>query len=232
MMARLFAYWEEANQECDGFTVRFASYGESIFVCGASNQAAGLISSLKSYKLLGKKLGQRVGLFQLNQVWQRVWTADVMKGIERQAYYRTGRGCPQVPDLVLSIPTRDAFKILHSSLKKTKSFLSETDLLQHIAQDIWIPSFTTLNAEHFFAVMRSPNHSTPDMHDYDGYVRDYVLLNLYRRYFTLPFQCILDPKVTTRTKELRLFAKEFEQGVQQQRVRDRKKKRLEFSLWP
>ena len=182
MMARLFAYWEEANQECDGFTVRFATYGESVFVCDTSNQAVGLISSLKSYKLLGEKLGQRVGLFQLNQVWQRVWTADVMKGIERQAYYRTGRGCPQVPDLVLSIlQGTPAFKILHSSLKKTKSFLSETDLLQHIAHYIWIPSFTTLNAEHFFAGMRTPNHLTPDMHDYDGYVHDYVLLNLYRR---------------------------------------------------
>ena len=43
----------------DGFTVPFqspsalASYGESIFVC----QAVRLISSLKSYKLLRKKLG-------------------------------------------------------------------------------------------------------------------------------------------------------------------------------
>ena len=49
----------------DGFTVPFqspsalASYGESIFVC----QAVRLISSLKSYKLLRKKLGPFVKLF-------------------------------------------------------------------------------------------------------------------------------------------------------------------------
>ena len=45
----------------DGFTVWFhspsalASYGESIFVCDKSNQALRLISSLKSYKILGEK---------------------------------------------------------------------------------------------------------------------------------------------------------------------------------
>ena len=35
--------------------------------------------------------------------------ADVVKDIERQAYFRTGRRCPQGPDLALSKPTRDTF---------------------------------------------------------------------------------------------------------------------------
>ena len=45
-----------------------------------------------------------------------------MKDVERQAYFRTGRRCPQGPDLALSKPTRDAFKMLHSSFEKTNSF--------------------------------------------------------------------------------------------------------------
>ena len=55
--------------------------------------------------------------------------------------------------------------MLHSSFEKTKSFFSENDL-QHIAQDISFPSFTTLHVEHFFTGMRTPSRHTPDMHDY------------------------------------------------------------------
>ena len=61
----------------DGFTVRFhspsalASYGESIFVCDTSNQAVRLISSLKSYKHLGEKLGLFIELFQLEEELSR-----------------------------------------------------------------------------------------------------------------------------------------------------------------
>ena len=91
--------------------------------------------------------------------------ADFMKDVERQAYFRTGRRCPQGPDLALSKPTRDAFKMLHSLFEKTNSFFSENDL-QHIAKDICFPSFTTLHVEHFFAGMRTPSRPTPDMHDY------------------------------------------------------------------
>ena len=109
--------------------------------------------------------------------------ADGMKNIERHAYFRTGRRCPQGPDLALSKSTRDAFKMLHSSFEKTKSFFSENDL-QHIAQDISFPSFTTLHVEHFFAGMKTLSRPTPDMHDYVS--RD-VLFNLYRRCITLPF---------------------------------------------
>ncbi|PFX25006.1 hypothetical protein AWC38_SpisGene10386 [Stylophora pistillata] len=87
--------------------------------------------------------------------------ADGMKNIEGHAYFRTGRRCPQGPDLALSKPTRDAFKMLHSSFEKTKSFFSENDL-----QYISFPSFTTLHVEHFFAGLRTPSRPTPDMHDY------------------------------------------------------------------
>ena len=55
--------------------------------------------------------------------------------------------------------------MLHSSFERTKSFLSENNL-QHIAEDIFFPSFTTLHVEHFFAGMRTPSRPTPDMYDY------------------------------------------------------------------
>ena len=88
-----------------------------------------------------------------------------MKDIERKAYFRTGRRCPQGPDLAFTEPTRDAFNMLHSSFERTKSFLSENNL-QHITEDIFFPSFTTLHVEHFFAGMRTPSRPTPDMYDY------------------------------------------------------------------
>ena len=91
--------------------------------------------------------------------------ADLMKDIERKAYFRTRRRCPQGPDLAFTKPTRDAFNMLRSSFERTKSFLSENNL-QHIAEDIFFPSFATLHVEHFFAGMRTPSRPPPDMYDY------------------------------------------------------------------
>ena len=86
-----------------------------------------------------------------------------------------------------------------SSFEKTKSFFSENDL-QYIAPDICFPNFMTLHVGHFFAGMRTPSRPTPDMREY-GSRSPSCMLNLYRRYITLPFQCILDPKVTTRNEQ-------------------------------
>ena len=164
------------------------SYGESIFVCDTSNQAVRLISSLKSYKHLGEKLGLFIELFQLEEELSRKPSfqpsledgliilkeaADFMKDVERQAYFRTGRRCPQGPDLALSKPTRDAFKMLHSSF--------ENDL-RHIAKNICFPSFTTLHVEHFFAGMRTPSRPTPDMHDYGSHRPSCIVQSVQKVY--------------------------------------------------
>ena len=93
--------------------------------------------------------------------------SGAMKDIERQAYFRTGRRCPQGPDLGLSKSTRGGFKVLYSSFEKTKPFFSENDL-QHIAQDICFPSFTTLHVEHLFAGMRPQVVRHLEMHAYDS----------------------------------------------------------------
>ena len=80
----------------------------------------------------------------------------------RKAYFRTWQRCPQGPDLAFTKPTRDLFNLLHSSFQRTKSFFSENNL-QHIAEDIFFPSFTTLHVERFFARMRTPSRPTSDM---------------------------------------------------------------------
>jgi len=118
----------------DGFTVRFqspsalVSYGESVFVCDKSNQAIRLISSSKACKHLEKKLGLFIELFQLEELTKKESiqsnlddglkflkeAADLMKDMERKAYFRTRRRCPQGPDLTFTKPTSDDFKMLHS----------------------------------------------------------------------------------------------------------------------
>ena len=165
-----------------------------------------------------------------------------MKDIERQAYFRTGRRCPQGPDLALSKPTRDPFKMLHSSVEKTKSFFSENDL-PHNAQDICFPSFTTLHVEHFFAGMRSscrPScivesvqkiyHSSFSM--YTGPQSHYTERTINKREpewlydrAKLREEHLEKDDLREEASELRLFGKEFGQGVQQQRVRDKTKEK-------
>ena len=115
----------------------------NIIFCVTFKLAIRLISSLKAYKHLEEKLGPFIQLFQLEEELSRKESvqsnledglkilkeaAGLMKDIERKAYFRTGRRCPQGPDLAFTKPTSDAFKMLHSSFEKTKSFLSENDL--------------------------------------------------------------------------------------------------------
>ena len=113
---------------------------------------------------------------------------DVKKDIERQAYFGTGRRCPQAPDLALLKPTRDAFKMFNSSFEKTTSFFSE-----HIAQDICFPSFTTLHVEHFFAGMRTSSRPTPDMHDY-GSCRPSCIVELVQKVYHSSFSMYTGPQ--------------------------------------
>ena len=181
---------------------------------------------------------------------------DLMKDIERKAYFRTGRRCS------FTKPTRDAFNMLHSSFEKTKSFLSENNL-QHIAEDIFFPSFTTLHVEHFFAGMRTPSRPTPDMYDYASRRPSCIIESLQKVYnpsfsmYTGPQSHYTERKIDKKEPEwlyerakitgqdtvgredsakekdtlkqearhLRLFAKEFGQGVRQQKVRDKTKER-------
>ena len=83
--------------------------------------------------------------------------------------------------------------------RRSKSFFSENDL-QHIAQDICFPGFTTLHVEHFFVGMTTPSRPTPDMHDYGSH-RPGAIVESVQRYITLPFQRVPDPKVTTRDEK-------------------------------
>lgn len=170
----------------DGFTASFnspsslASFKETVFVCDINNQAVRVVSSLKSYKELGEKIGPFIDLFNLHEektksarqkptlndgITVLKGVADVMKTIQDDACSRTGKRCPQGPDLALTKPTRDAFKMLHDSFRKIRSGLSDKDL-NHIAEDLSFAAFTTLDTEHFFAGMRTPSRPTPDMYDY------------------------------------------------------------------
>ena len=179
-----------------------------------------------------------------------------MKEIEVQARGRTGRRCPQGPDLGFTKPTRDSFQMLHFSFAKIKSILDDKGLL-HIAEEIDFSSFTTLQVEHFFAGMRTPSRPTPDMHDYASRRPNCIIESLQKTYqssfvvYSGPQSHYIENKVhekepewlyercksrTVHTleerdetreeaKELRLFAKEFGQGVRQQRVRGKTQER-------
>ena len=108
-------------------------------------------------------------------------TADFMKEIELQAHARTGRRCPQRPDLRFTKPARDSFQMLHSSFVKIKSILDDKGLL-HIAEVIDFSSFTTLQVEHFFAGMRTPSRPTRDIHDYGSRRPNCIIESLQKTY--------------------------------------------------
>ena len=169
-----------------------------------------------------------------------------MREIEVQARARTGRKCPQGPDLGLMKPTRDSFQMLHSSFVKTKSILDDKGLV-HIAEVLDFSSFTTLQVEHFFAGMRTPSRPTPDMHDYASRRPNCIIESLQKTYqssfvvYSGPQSHYIEKKVHKKepewlyerckarivhtveegdqtreeAKRLRLFAKEFGQGVRQ-----------------
>ena len=82
-----------------------------------------------------------------------------MQRIGDDACSRTGKSCPQGPDLALSKPTRDAFQMIHCSFRKIRSQLHERGL-RHIAEDLSFVSFTTLDTEHFFSGMRTSSLPT------------------------------------------------------------------------
>ena len=88
-----------------------------------------------------------------------------MQKIQGDACSRTGKRCPQGPDLALTKPTRDAVKMIHDLFRNIKSRVHEEGL-QHIAEDLSFASFTTLDTDHFFGGMRTPSRATPEMYDY------------------------------------------------------------------
>ena len=134
----------------NGFAVCFqlpsalVSHGESVSFCDTkSDQAIRSISNLKSYKvplgplrLLNCLSFKRTELSRKASVQSSLEChgskilkedADLMKGIESKPYFCTRRRFPQGPDLAFTNkPSREAFKMLHSSFQKAKSFLSES----------------------------------------------------------------------------------------------------------
>ena len=167
------------SQVCFQSPSALVSHGESVSVCDTkSDQAIRSISNLKSYKVPLEPLSLLNSLslkrnYQGRQASNPVSVehglkilkqeADLMKGIESKPYFCTGRRFPQGPDQAFTKPSREAFKMLHSSSQKAKSFLSE-NALHHIAGNICFPSCTTVYVEHSFGEMRTQSHLFPDMH--------------------------------------------------------------------
>ena len=117
--------------------------------------------------------------------------ADLMKDIAGKLIFEQGEGVHKVLK-----PTRDAFNMLHLSFERTKSFLSENNL-QHIAEDIFFPSFMTLHVEHFFAGMRNPSRPTPDMYDYASRRPSCIIESVQKVSL-----CTLDHRATTPNERL------------------------------
>lgn len=133
-------------------------------------------------------------VWKLSKKWQTWWKT------ERKAYFWTGRRCPQGTDLAFTKPTRDAFNMLHWSFERTKSFLSENNL-QHIAEDIFFPSFTTLHVEHFFAGIRTASRPTPDMYD-NASRRPSCIIEAVQKVYNPSFSMYTGPqKPLHRTKD-------------------------------
>ena len=82
--------------------------------------------------------------------------------------------------------------MLHSSFEKTRAFLSVNNL-QHIAEDIFFPSFTTLPVEYFIAGMRNPSHPTPDIYDYTSR-RPSCIIESVQKVYNLLFSIYTGPQ--------------------------------------
>ena len=116
--------------------------------------------------------------------------------IWRSLFSNRGLRCPQGPDLADCQNLQGILEkcfIRHLRTEMT-SFFSENSLL-YIAQDICFPSFTTLQVEWELQVIRLQTCVIMAAAD------QAVLLNVYRRYIPLLFQCIPDPKVPTQNEK-------------------------------
>ena len=131
-----------------------------------------MVSSISVYKQFGRQLSSFIDLFQLDEdfAYKRAEpTLDegiatlkdlptTMNTIERAAYFRTGKRCPQGPDLALTKPCRVSFPMLPKSFKKIRGILDDFD---HLKERLLFSSFTTLDFEQFFSGMRTPARPTP-----------------------------------------------------------------------
>ena len=98
----------------DGYTVAFNSpsslvaFGDTVFVCGEKMDSFIVLFQLRENS--GKDyVNHHTSLNDGLKILKG--TADLMKEIEVQARARTGRRCPQGPDLGFTKPTRDSFQI-------------------------------------------------------------------------------------------------------------------------
>ena len=88
----------------------------------------------------------------------------VMKDIERNAYYRTGKRCPQGTDLAYEADERfiwNAVQVLQEHW-----WLSARQQLVAPTGRAVLCKLTTLDVEHFFSDMRTPSRPTQYMSDY------------------------------------------------------------------
>ena len=130
-----------------------------------------MVSSMSVYKQFGRQLSAFIDLFQLDEDFAYKGAGPTldegiatlkdlpttMNTIERAAYFRTGKRCPQGPDLALTKPCRDSFSMLLKSLK-VREILDDFD---HLKERLLFSSFTTLDLEQFFSGMRIPARPTP-----------------------------------------------------------------------
>ena len=206
-----------------------ASCGESVLVCDTNNKALRLVSSLQSYKRLGIKINAFIELFQLNKdvpysvesvslqdgiaVLENVKTA--MKDIERNANYRTGKRCPQGPDLAFTKPTRNSFEMLYKSFKGIDDYLQDNNLL-HLLDELSFASFTTLDVEHFFFSMRTPSRPTSDMSDY-AIRRQMCILESVEKTYQSSFVFYTGPQSHYKKRTVKLKEPEWLRGRENQR---------------
>lgn len=108
--------FRDGYSPCFNSPSHITSYQENILVCDVNDKALRLMSSMSVYKQFGEQLSAFIGLFHLDKDFayqgagpsldKGIATlkdlATKMNTIERAAYFRTGKRCPQGPDLALT----------------------------------------------------------------------------------------------------------------------------------
>lgn len=108
--------FRDGYSPCFNSSSHIMSYQENIFACDVNDKVLRLMSSMSVYKQFGGQLTAFIGLFQLDEDFayqgagptldKGIATlkdlATTINTIERAAYFRTGKRCPQGPDLALT----------------------------------------------------------------------------------------------------------------------------------
>ena len=120
--------------------------------------------------------------------------ADIMKDIERQAYFRTGRRCTQGPDLALSKPTWDTSH--HSSFEKTIEVVLLWKRFAANCTGYLLSKFHDTTCGTFLCGNENPKSSdTRQVWLRQPQAKWYGWINL--KVYHSSFQCIPDLKATT-----------------------------------